>query len=339
MNSEKGTTLIEIIASAAMLALLCLGAASVFSNSQRGFTLVEAKATLKRGTQKGVTALTSVLRQNKRMFTAADAAFTSRFAGVVPAAGTRVLPVIEPGGSLDSSSPLFQSGSVGNSLFTAFLSQTFTEDIPLGPGTFQPTIDIYSFLNCYLAADPAHSIANSTRLMLFFQISVPHADYEQIMSIPGGGSPNKRMKTVQALYGAGFRFAWNSSNHDRYSLEASGAMSPVGAATAIPVQETYDLFAQSRSQGRFAQVFGLQAFSSSLGGYRVGISPNGNAGYEPDEPVPLFSSLNPGGLEIAVVGSGNARKAMIRLVGVAQGTFKGWANSESLAVVSFRDVW
>jgi hypothetical protein len=137
--------------------------------------------------------------------------------------------------------------------------------------------------------------------------SEPYADYFQISSL----DPGPAQEVAAALYADGVRYAWDPGktiDQAVYQIQATGSFSgPVGSPT-ITMSEAESMLPELRG-GRI----------SGSTEYSVGIQTP--TPMRPIGPVNLYAQSSgpfPGGFEVLVVGPPASRKALVRLVLLAE---------------------
>ncbi|MBV9079597.1 MAG: prepilin-type N-terminal cleavage/methylation domain-containing protein [Elusimicrobia bacterium] len=334
---NRGVTLVELMIGAALLGILALAMAPVYQASQRAFTSLEARTSLKSQGQDAVNKVGHRLSECKRMFenNANDNAFLARVQlGTAPAvmAGS-VLPVSEETGSISPSSAAFVAASVGNQLFFAsVLAAGDFNVLDSSANTKTVRIDEYWFNRYYIAFDTASkSVGGNTRRVLWEWHSRTYADYNQIMAI---SDTTKRNNTVTALVNAGIAYAWDPSTT---TVTAAFYTLAVGGAVATQSGHTILMGNSGTCRDMLKLTTGL-----TVGGFRYGVSPNTGGGFSTAYLVPQFAvaSVNfPSGFEVVDIGPNSARQIFIRLVLVAEGPFPGPIGSEQVLLTDTRDLW
>ena len=342
MKNSKGVTLVELMVAIAIMGIIGAGMATMFTSIQRNFSIEEARIGIKTGAQTSVNKIALNLTATKRLFqnTAADNAFLALVTPVPAAVAGSVLPSINDGASMTPSSGTFVSTATGNSLFFASLDLPFTTtpilDSVGGTSTHTIRVDSYHFNYYYLSQAATPVIGGGGQLMLREWHSFSVADYNQISCWTNA---TLQSNLVQALYTAGYRFAWDASQNAAasafYSIGSGGVLAALGSAPAL----TANVVDQ-----RLAPAAMVKPLTGVLGsGYRYGVSPNTTGAFANSIPyaVPQFTAASgqfPSGFEVVTVGSSSARQILIRLVIIAQGAFKGSIANQQVTVATARDV-
>jgi hypothetical protein len=321
------------------MGIISAGMATMFASVQRNYSVEEARTGIKTGTQTAVNKIALNLTATKRLFqnTASDNAFLALVTPNPAAIAGSVLPAINDGASMSPSSSTFVASAVGNSLF--FVS------LDTGPFVTNPQIadsiaslhtiriDSYHFNYYYLAQNASPIVGGGGQLMLQEWHSFSVADYNQVAAWTNA---TLQSNLVKALYNAGFRYAWDSSQSATasafYSLGSGGALT-LAAAPALTANVTNASLASGAM---------IKLTTGILGsGYRYGVSPNTSGSFSLPYAVPQFGTASgqfPSGFEIVAVGSSSARQILIRLVVAAQGAFKGNIANQQITVASARDI-
>lgn len=326
--------MVELLITSAIMAILVLAVVPVFTVTQRGITSSEAHSSLKNGAQKAVNQVQHDLLESKRIFenTANDTAFLARvqLSGAPAALAGSKLPVMEENGSLSPGTTVFFSTSVGNSLFFASVDTPLDLAVADSLGaTSTVRIDRYHFHYYYLAQDTeGGAISDKVKRQLWHWESVPYADHEQLANIADGV---KRSSAAAGLYGNNVLYAWNAS-----ATSANAAFYDLSSGGNITANAGHNIPKQSAER--------IMDFKTGLtaGGYRYSVCPNTGGTFNPPHAVPVFGTSSgdfPSGFEIVAVGPNSARQVFVRLVMVAQGSFKGFVSHEQVVLATARDIW
>jgi prepilin-type N-terminal cleavage/methylation domain-containing protein len=332
-HRTPGVTLVELLIAVTILSMLVVGVSPFISLTQRGFSSMEAHNSLKTGGQEAINRIGNKLAQCKRLFenTVDSDAFRAR--AVLTTQPTIItgskIPIIEENGTLSPGATGFISASMGNSIF--FASIEAPADMDVLDSTGNPCvvrIDYYQFNYFYLAEEALISLAGQPRINLWEWHSEKYADYTQLINIT---DTTKRQNAVKVLFASGTTCAWDPSvtsiNLAFYTLDAAGALTLNPAHT----------IAEDSAKPMIKLITGVTA-----GSYRYGISPNTGITINSSHPVPQYATTSgkyPSGLEVIVIGPNSARQIFIRLVHLAQGSFKGYISSEQILLTTARDLW
>jgi prepilin-type N-terminal cleavage/methylation domain-containing protein len=331
---DKGYTLVEMAVVTAIMSVVALSTISLFRLGAGAFVAGEARSSLSSGSQNVLNHIGQELTQNKRLFqnTPADLNFLNieRLSGT-PAASlsSSRLPTIVPNGSISPGVP----SAVGNELF--FAKADPSQDLTVldsASVTSTVRIDTDRFKYYFLAQDliPNHTIGNKAQINFWEWESVSYADYDQIVRMSGGDS-TKRSHIVAALVNKGVSYAWSSSAV--VNTPASPAFYKL--QPSLTADPGHQIRQSSSSTMKFLKV-------SALGGYRYGVSPNTGSGFTTSKPVPQLTNAGgnfPSGFEIAMAGPTGGRQVFIRLVLVAEGSFKGILALEEVVLSDVQDAW
>ncbi|HRY29210.1 MAG TPA: prepilin-type N-terminal cleavage/methylation domain-containing protein [Elusimicrobiota bacterium] len=334
-RDRRGFTFVEVLITATLIAILVMAVIPLFNVTQQGYTSLEVNTVLSSGGQGALNKIQHRIVENKRLFgnTTADAAFLSRVQlGGAPAALTGShMPLIVSTASISPSTSTFSAGNVGNCLFFASLGPVKDLDsITTSAGTTCTVrVDIYNFHYYYVAIDTAapQVIAGKTKRALWEWHSVDFADYQQLNNI---ADATKKLNVVKALNTANVLYAWDTSQtavtSAFYTLSSAGAIAAASSQN-IPKSSAKNMIVLLRG--------------TTTGGFRYGISPNTD-GLSTSDVVPRFATASgeyPGGFEVMIVGANSARQIFIRLVQMAQGSFKGYITREQIVLSTTRDLW
>jgi len=330
---SNGFTLPEVLVTSALFAILIVLITPIFQLVQQSFTSADARSNLKTSSQKAINNMGQTLTECKRLFqnVTSDVNFLNRvqFSGVPFALGGSRLPLNIENGTLSPATTNFVTTAVGNSLFFASINQP--QDMVVTDSLSNISsirIDTYHFNYFYLAPDFTQSIGGQSKINRWEWHSVNFADYNQLMNITDG---TKQANTAKTLFTSGIQLAWNPSVSTAtaafYLLDGSGNI------TASPSQMII--------QATASKMIKILTVTPG-GGYRYGVSPNTGGSFTTSKPVPLFGTAGgnfPSGLEVVTVGPNGTRQVLIRLVLVAEGSFKGDIAHEQLVVTNIRDLW
>jgi hypothetical protein len=338
-SSRSGITLVELIITSTIMAVMLLTVVPLFNVTSRGYTSMEVSTVLSAGAQNAVTRIQNRLSENKRLF-GNDSVGTAFLARVTPnltstpmaplnAATGTLLPTIAPNASLSPSSTTFSSGNVGNSLF--FVSG----DKPVDAST-SVRVDTFIFNYYYLSLDTTRIIGggNFSRDLWEWH-SVPYVDYLQLMAVSPTATRNA---AVTALVSAGYTYAFDSSTGSVtaafYTL-TSGSPYISAAASHNVVRATSGVDVPKK----MIQI--IRGISGS-GSYIYSVSPNTGGSFTHPHTVPEYGTASgnfPSGFETMVVGPAGNRRVFARLVMAARGSFKGIMAYEQVLLVAARDLW
>jgi len=287
---------------------------------------MDATNQMKSCSQSAVNKIGLRLSECKRIFenTAQDTPFLARITGIDSSLSNSRLPKIEETGSFIPGDSLFNSSSVGNSLF--FTNTEFPKILQLS-STYTTRIDCYVFNYYYLVPVFNYTIGNTSAIKLMEWHSKKYADYTQINALSG----NTKTLTITALYNNNVRYAWNptatSPSSAFYSLNIAGTIT---AQSGHYIQQ--DAY---KEMTRFAR-------GVIWGKYRAGVSPNTGGSFNTNHPVPEYATASgrfPGGFEIGIIGPRSAHRVFVRLVLVAQGTSNLLVAYENSVLNSARNLW
>jgi prepilin-type N-terminal cleavage/methylation domain-containing protein len=332
-SSSGGFTLVELIITITVMAVMILTVAPLFDVTSRGYTALEVNTVLSAGMQEALTHIQSRLSENKRLFgrDATGLAFLGCVTpNVSPAPLTgSLLPVIASTGSLTPSGSAFASTNTGNSLL--FASVDNTVDISTtngGASTSIQRMDTYVFNYYYLAPNTTLTIRTYQARDLWEWHSVAYPDYQNLINIT---DTTLQRNVVKALLAKGFGYAFDPSvgavNSAFYQLTSAGALNAASPHNII----------MAKSQKMINLIRGI-----SLGSFVYSVSPNTGGSLTHKYIVPIYATANgnfPSGLEIEVVGPSSNRRVFGRLVMAAQGNFKGILAYEQVMLVSARDLY
>lgn len=163
---SRGFTLVELIITTTVMAIMMLTVVPLFDVTNRGYTSLEVSTVLSAGTQAALVRIQTRVSENKRLF-GRDAAGISFLARVTPAVSPAVmsgslLPIIASTGSLTPSGSAFASTNTGNSLLFASVENTVdvsTKNASAGNSTMR--LDAYTFNYYYLASNSSSKSGTS----------------------------------------------------------------------------------------------------------------------------------------------------------------------------------
>lgn len=334
---EGGFTLIELMISVTILALVVPAMILLLNKTRQAFSADEMHMQLRAGNEQALNRVHLSLASNKHIYqgNAQGVSFlgTVRFApGAPPVLAGSKLPISmgSTSGSLSPNSSGFVPTDIGNSLF--FLAYDAPQTYLPGGGaapliTFAPAtivganqsgvtqtviIDLYRFYYYYLSSANPHTVSSFPAYGLVEWQSIQYADYQELAAI---SDPTLQPNVTTALLSQGVSFSVDttatapaSQFHD---ILAGGVAGTPDASVSI-TQYRYSFF---RTPGN--------GILSS--GYWYGISPNSSLWVQWASPakIPLYataSSSFPGGFEVGLSGTSAGREVLVRSVLVAKGS-------------------
>ncbi len=255
----------------------------------------------------------------------------------VPPLNTMTLPTIDETGLIEVDTA--GNAKTGNALFFAKTLKPFVTTVQMDPATTATfRINMYSLILYYLSIRPNDMIGQSpSSLDLIRWVSVPVADYGQVMAIqdpdPADFIDPRKNLVANFVTQTGSTYLWDSTedvDHSFYLCDATGFISGMPEMNMV--------IPQSPSGG---------LDSTTPGGPRTGkrtsICMNtGPPGFEGGPRVPLFAIPDatgdgfPHGFEVQLVGPSSARKLLIRLAMVKEGSQR-MIGKDFKAILTTRD--
>jgi hypothetical protein len=332
-SPPSGITLVELILTTTVMAVMILTVVPLFNVTSRGYTSLEVSTVLSAGTQEGLTRIQTRISENKRMFgrDATGIAFLGRVTPSVspaPLPGT-LLPIITSTGSLTPSSGAFSSTNTGNSLFFASVDKAVdisTWNASANLATMR--MDAYAFNYYYLAPNTSLYIGNIQVRDLWEWHSIPYPDYQNLINIPDA---TLRTNVVRKLYARGYRFVLDTT-----ATSVNSAFWSISSAGIISAATSHNIIKKDSAK-MIKLIRGI-----SLGSFVYSVSPNTGGSFSHKYQVPIYATANglfPSGFETMVVGPSSLRRVFIRLVMAAKGSFKGYMSYEQILLVAARDLW
>ena len=375
---EGGWTLVELMLTVAMVAIITPMLAGLFLKVSQGMAADEMRAQISRGNEAMMARLENRLSASKHFYQGGPSNGVSwvnkiQFAaGSPPTVAGSLLPQVQNGTSMDPTVSGFASTMVGNSLF--FLAydfpQTFSKgatwtvvQAPLtitggisGPVTnsggspISFIIDLYRFYYYYLTPStrPFPSVEGVQPYGLVEWQSAQYADYQELTGIPDSVAQDLAVSYILA---AGITTAVDPSADSVtaafYTMSfgtpvgtSSAGFATIGSPTVTQAGVTNAVVTCTAPATYLCQVpAGIVSR-----GFSYGISPNtsGWADAPPASPVPLYataSGLFPGGFEVAMAGPPGAREVLIRCGWVAKGAAPKIAYNNLTTVQTIKDNW
>ena len=336
LRSRSGITLVELIITSTVMAVMILTVVPLFNVTSRGYSTLEVSTVLSAGIQEAVTRIQSRLSENKRIFdrtTGAD--FLTRVtAAVSPAPLTgSLLPNISANASLDPSSGTFVSSNTGNCLLFASVDKP----VPLtnimnslGVAT-QVRVDTFILNFYYLAPNATQQIGGIPVRDLWEWHSIPYVDLLGLTSIPDVTLRNNAIAALVAPPNS-FTYALDTSTPSVtrafYQLSAGSPW--------LNLNSVYNI--QKASANTMINVIR----GATLGSFTYSISPNTSTSFNHKYTVPVYTVANgnfPSGFEIEIVGPSGTRRVFARFVVAVKGNFKGLMAYEHVMLVAARDLW
>jgi type II secretory pathway pseudopilin PulG len=213
--------------------------------------------------------------------------------------------------------------------------------------TVPVVIDIYRFWLYYLTANP-HGPRDLTTYRLVEWQSIQMADASEIYNMADATLQTNVIKWLatngnadpgNGSYAITLAYDPHASSPVTafYTLASSGTYTQVSSATIQPV-----------SEGTWSYITHVSSGILS-GGFRYGVL--GNTWGGSGQPTPTFGQPNivprlaapsgafPGGFEIGLSGTANAREALFRSILVGKGSPKLPVYNDQASVVNFYDIW
>jgi type II secretory pathway pseudopilin PulG len=327
-SAQSGFTLVELILTTTLMAIMILTVVPLFTVTSRGYTSLEVSTVLSAGTQEALSRIQTKASENKHMFgrDATGIAFLARITPYVspaPLSGS-LLPVIASTGSLSPSSGAFQSTNTGNSLLFASVDKSV--DVSTGGATTRIDTNVFNYY--YLAPNASLYIGNVPVRDLWEWHSIVYTDYQNINNI---SDATLKKNVIKNLLAQGYTYAYDASatsvNSAFYQLTSAGGFTSQASHNIVRYKS-----------GKMIQLIrGI-----SLGSFVYSVSPNTGGSFTHKYAVPLYADANgtfPCGFETMVVGPASLRRVFIRVVMAAKGSFKGYMAYEQVMLVAARDLW
>jgi hypothetical protein len=332
-TSPAGVTLVELIITITVMAVMVLTVVPLFNVTSRGYTSLEVNTVLSAGAQQAVTRMQNRLSENKRLF-GNDATGTAFLARVTPSLTSPLmsgstLPFISANASLSPSSGSFSAANVGNCLL--FVSA----DKALDP-TSSVRVDTFVFNFYYLSLNNTQSIGGNSVRDLWEWHSKPYVDYLQLSNISPLATRNA---AITALVSQGYLYAFDAS-----TTSVSAAFYQLSAASPwITSVSGHNVQAAATGTTVPKKMISIIR-GASLGSFIYSVSPNTGGSFTHKYDVPVYASSPstsnfPSGFEAMIVGPAGNRRVFARLVMAAKGSFKGFMAYEQVLLVAVRDLW
>ncbi len=335
LRRRDGLTLVELIITVTVMAVMLLTVVPLFNVTNRGYTSLEVNTVISAGAQTAVAKMQNRLAENKRLFSN-DATGIAFLARVSPSVSPSVLtgsklPVIVSTASLSPSSGTFSAGNVGNCLFFASIDQSVDLSSVLNGSGVNTSVrlDAFTFNYYYLAPDTGHTMGANYVIDLWEWHSKPYIDYLGLANLV---DLTQRNNAIAKLVTQGYTYAFNSSatavNAGFYQLSGSSPW-----LTAVPAHN----IVKNDSEKMFDLIKGV-----TTGSFVYAVSPNTTPTFNHKYVVPNYGTASgqfPSGFETMIVGSSGNRRVFARLVMAARGSFKGNLAYEQVLLVAARDLW
>jgi hypothetical protein len=331
-DGARGFSVTELLVAVILLTLVSMLFYELLVGMVRVNVHLESSNDLTTLSQRAVNVIKDELLQSRAQFE--DDALGNGYLGALvlppamPALAGSELPLIETSGSLVPDSG---SRRTGNSLLVARpeLPQRLWIDHDDDAGTADVEFlgDTFYFEYFYLSQNTERQFDRfDYYLDLIRARSEPYADYFLISSL----DPIPAREVAAALYADGVRYAWDSGkpiDQAIYQIQATGSLTgPIGSPTITLSQAESMLpeFRGGRVSGSMDYSVGIQTPTPMQ---RIG-------------PVNLYAQSSgpfPGGFEVLVVGPPASRKALVRLVLLAEhrGELKSQTNVITGTVSSY----
>jgi prepilin-type N-terminal cleavage/methylation domain-containing protein len=338
MNGTRGVTLVELMMAMAIFVVFMSVFYPMLATFTGGFAASEAHRALKTESGAALDHMGYRLIENKRLFleNTNDRLFFARIVLSTATQRTPIpvtkLPIAEANGSLCTSSSTFHPNSVGDALFFASFDSPIDQETMFATETVR--IDTFRFNAYYLGAmgtQKTIKVGNTgagTRTLWRWQ-SIRYVDYNRVRAI--ANNPVKKAYLLRNM---------NLQKGVRYAFDAS--TTNVNAAFYI-ISDSGTIY---NDPNHMIQQYQCEQIANPMtgvagGGWHCGVMHN-STGTLTNTPVPLFatwSSNFPFGFEVVVVGTPSARQIYLRLVLVAEGSFKGYVTHAATKLVTVRDIW
>ena len=336
LRSRSGVTLVELVVTATVMAVMVLTVVPLFNVTSRGYSTLEVSTVLSAGIQEAVTRIQSRLSENKRIFDRTTGAtfLTNVTAALSPAPLTgSLLPNVNPNGSISPSSGTFISSNTGNCLLFASVDKSIQLNNlmnSLGVAC-QVRVDTFILNFYYLAPNATLQIGGIPVRDLWEWHSIPYVDFLGLTAVSDVTLRNNAIATLVAPPYS-YTYAVDTS-----TPAVSGAFYQlVNGNPWLTLRTTY----QIRTASSKTMINVIRG--ATLGGFTYSISPNTTASFNHKYSVPLYTVANgnfPSGLEIVAVGPSGTRRVFARFVVAVKGNFKGLMSYEHVMLVAARDLW
>lgn len=354
--SEKGFTLIELMISITVLALITPAMLLLLSKTRQAFAAEEMHMQLRSINEQTVNRIHLSLGSNRHLYEGGSGVsfvgLAQFVAGTPPVLGGSQLPINmqTSSGSLSPNSPGFVPGNIGNSLF--FLAydapQTYVPgggqpvSISFAPATLTAVnqngvtqtaiIDLYRFYYYYLTpTDPHNGPALPAYSLVEWQ-SIQYADYSEVSGISDGVLMGN---VSQGLLNLGIK-----DLVDPTATAPASLFYDLQTGGVYPKPNTTLKIAPYRYSYLTKTPYGTGILSS---GFLYGISPNSALWTQQTAApakVPEYASASttfPGGFEVGLSGTTAGREIMLRSVLVAKGAAPKVEVDDMNTVVEARD--
>ncbi|MDQ6801176.1 MAG: DUF863 family protein [Acidobacteriota bacterium] len=346
-NNQRGYTLAEIMVVLAISTVVMILCYDLVDDAMRTSLFVESHNNLSQWAQRPVNFMQTEIYQNRQVFdnTAIGQAYMTRFTtppaypGAWPACGAGgcggtavtipTMPAIQANSMLpvtDQSNVMQPDSGIGAQRFTGnvlFLVRQlppvlipYDHDSNAGTPNVNFPADRYRFEMYYLARDTTRPFGSGTYFVDLIQArSIDFADRFQLEPVIGAaGSFTAAQKTsiVNGLTAANLRIAWDPMNQPVatafYSIANSGALT-LQANQGIWVYSAATMIPETKGGSISGKML-----------YSVAFRPTSTTSFPLLVPVPKYAVYDsstpafPSGFEVKIVGSGAARKVLIRLV-------------------------
>jgi prepilin-type N-terminal cleavage/methylation domain-containing protein len=347
-NQQRGYSLAEILVVLAISTVVMIISYDLIDDAMRTSLFVESHNNLSQWAQRPLNFMQTEVYQNRTVFdnTAVGQAYLTRFTtppaypGPWPACGAggcggtvttlptmpamqanSLLPVIDPSNVMQPDSGIGAARFTGNVLFLVRqlppVLIPYDHDSNAGTPNINFPADRYRFELYYLARDTTRPFgtAGTYFVDLIQARSIDFADRFQLDPLIGtGGSFTAAQKTsiVNGLTAANLRIAWDPMNQPVatafYSIANSGVLTLQGGQ-GIWVYSSKSMIPETKGGSISGKML-----------YSVGFRPTSTTTFPIRDAVPKYAVYDtsipafPSGFEVKIVGSGAARKVLLRLV-------------------------
>jgi prepilin-type N-terminal cleavage/methylation domain-containing protein len=325
--NKQGLTLTELIIAVAISAIIVPVTVGLLISVVRGFASYEATMQLKKTNRTMLNSIFLRLNECKRIFPRGDNYITACIQPaltIAPVSFTTLPSIIAATNNIYVSTG---SAATGNALAFAINDMAVQLTATDGMSSFPINLSTYRFYGYYLADNTDSPLRSAPSYVLVEWKSIRYVDYFALSTM----DTMKQAASVRALYAAGFRYAWLSSEQD--TTQAFLALQSNGSLAINPSH-----IIQSDSN----RVLTKAIRNQMVGGYRFAVAPNASQWGKLRKKIPQYAIANgsfPGGFEVSIIGEPQTRKVAVRSVLAAEGAMPSIIEDDQLIIASTRDVW
>lgn len=302
--SRAGYTLVEVLVSVAISALIMVAALVLISTSAQVNQQIEAQTDTTVMANEALSDLRWRLTSSRKLLdrSAQGDEYMKMLDldGAPPRYAATRLPRVEVSAVLSPRAKEFEQDSVGNALLFAEVLEPFTDEAS------GRRVDVYRFVYYYLSPRSGESLGGVKEVLDLIRFeSVRYADFTQLDSLEG----ETASQVAGALLKEGIRYAWD------VDAPTKGAFSQIGYSGLVRPPIARHVIERGNTE---PAVLGVGVGQASSGLRALTVARNQSPDFPIAADVPRFAEAGedgfPAGFEVLVGGPTRGRKVLLRLV-------------------------